>query len=113
MQEGARFEYQDSICRQVSNRMPHIQDFASQHELVFFVAGAKSSNGKVLFSYCLKGNERSIFVSSPDELTADMLQPLPASIGICGATSTPMWQMEEVAARIRELLGMPSPTTQA
>ena len=113
MQEGARFEYQDSICRQVSNRMPHIQDFASQHELVFFVAGAKSSNGKVLFSYCLKGNERSIFVSSPDELTPDMLQPLPASIGICGATSTPMWQMEEVAARIRELLGMPSPTTQA
>lgn len=108
MQGDARFDFQDSICRQVSNRMPHIQDFASQHELVIFVAGAKSSNGKVLFSYCLKGNERSIFVSSPDELSLEMLQPLPNSIGICGATSTPMWQMEDVAARIRTLLGMPN-----
>ena len=73
----ARFDFQDSICRQVSNRMPHIQEFSSQHELTFFVAGGKSSNGKVLFSYCQKGNERSIFVSSPDEIQPEMLQPLP------------------------------------
>ena len=105
----ARFDFQDSICRQVSNRMPHIQEFSSQHELTIFVAGGKSSNGKVLFSYCQKGNERSIFVSSPDEITSEMLTPLPKSIGICGATSTPMWQMEQVASRVRELLGMPEP----
>ena len=103
----ARFDFQDSICRQVSNRMPHIQEFSSQHELTIFVAGGKSSNGKVLFSYCQKGNERSIFVSSPDEITPEMLTPLPKSIGICGATSTPMWQMEQVASRVREILGMP------
>lgn len=107
MQEGVNFDFQDSICRQVSNRIPHIQEFASQHELIFFVAGAKSSNGKVLFSYCQQGNERSIFVSSPDELSLSMLSPLPKSIGICGATSTPRWQMEEVANRLRELLGLP------
>ena len=107
MHEGVSFDFQDSICRQVSNRIPHIQEFASQHELIFFVAGAKSSNGKVLFSYCQQGNERSIFVSSPDELSLSMLSPLPKSIGICGATSTPRWQMEEVANRLRELLGFP------
>ncbi len=112
MQEGARFDYQDSICRQVSNRMPHIQDFSSQHELTFFVAGSKSSNGKVLFGYCQKGNARSYFVSSPDDVQMEMLTPIPRSIGICGATSTPMWQMEEVATRVRELLGMPQPSAE-
>lgn len=103
-----QFYFQDTICRQVSNRMPHIEDFASKHELIFFVAGSKSSNGKVLYSHCLKGNPRSIFVSSASELTPQMLSPLPQSIGICGATSTPMWQMEEVATRLKELLGMPT-----
>ena len=112
MQEGARFDYQDSICRQVSNRMPHIQDFSSQHELTFFVAGSKSSNGKVLFGYCQKGNARSYFVSSPADVQMEMLTPIPRSIGICGATSTPMWQMEEVSTRVRELLGMPQPSAE-
>lgn len=107
-QDKAQFYFQDTICRQVSNRMPHIEEFASRHELVFFVAGSKSSNGKVLYSHCLKGNERSIFVSSASELTEDMLDPMPRSIGICGATSTPMWQMEEVATRLRTMLGMPN-----
>lgn len=109
----APFEFQDSICRQVSNRMPHIQEFSSQHELTFFVAGAKSSNGKVLFGYCQKGNERSIFVSSPEEVLPEMLSPLPKTIGICGATSTPRWQMEQIASRIRELLGMPEEADEA
>lgn len=95
---------QDTICRQVSNRMPHIAEFARQHELIFFVAGPKSSNGKVLFAHCKEANERSIFVSSRDEVIEEMLSPMPKSIGICGATSTPMWQMEQIAARIRELL---------
>ena len=75
------------------------------------VAEDKSSNVKVLFSYYQKGNERSIFVSSPDEIQPGMPQPLPQSIGSCGATSTPMWQMEQVASRIREILGMPEPET--
>lgn len=97
---------QDTICRQVSNRMPHIADFARQHELIFFVAGAKSSNGKVLFAHSKEANERSIFVSSPEEITREMLEPMPQTIGICGATSTPMWQMEQVADRIRQVLGV-------
>lgn len=97
---------QDTICRQVSNRMPHIADFARQHELIFFVAGAKSSNGKVLFAHSKEANERSIFVSSPEEITREMLEPMPQTVGICGATSTPMWQMEQVADRIRQVLGV-------
>lgn len=107
MHEGVAYFATDTICRQVSNRMPHIEEFAQQHEMIFFVAGAKSSNGKVLYTYAQKGNPRSIFVSSADEVQAEMLIPLPKSIGICGATSTPMWQMEEVAARIRVLLEQP------
>ncbi|KGN86244.1 4-hydroxy-3-methylbut-2-enyl diphosphate reductase [Porphyromonas sp. COT-290 OH860] len=104
MQPGIRFDYQDTICRQVSNRMPHIKEFASQHELIFFVAGPKSSNGKVLYAHCRQSNERTIFVSSANEVTREMLEPMPKTIGICGATSTPKWQMEEVAARIKSLL---------
>lgn len=104
MQEGVLFEYADTICRQVSNRIPHIQDFASRYEMIFFVAGKKSSNGKVLYSYAQQGNERALFVSGADEVELSMLRPLPKSIGICGATSTPMWQMEQVAERIKTLL---------
>lgn len=106
MEEGVSFEYSDSICRQVSNRIPHIEEFAGKHEMIIFVAGKKSSNGKVLFSYAQKGNNRSVFVSGANDVTPEMLAPMPQSIGICGATSTPMWQMEEVAARVRQLLGI-------
>lgn len=104
MHEGVHFEYSDSICRQVSNRIPHIKEFAEQYDMIFFVAGAKSSNGKVLYSYAKQGNDRSVFVTGASDVSLDMLTPLPKSIGICGATSTPMWQMEEVANRIKELL---------
>lgn len=104
MAEGVEYHATDTICRQVSNRIPHIEEFAGQHEMIFFVAGAKSSNGKVLYSYAQKGNPRSVFVSGASDVRLDMLDPLPKSIGICGATSTPMWQMEEVADRIKELL---------
>lgn len=106
MQSGVAFEYSDTICRQVSNRVPHIEEFAGQYEMIFFVAGAKSSNGKVLYSYAQKGNPRSLFVTGAGDITQEMLHPLPKSIGICGATSTPMWQMEEVAQKIKELLGI-------
>ncbi len=99
-----QFYFQDTICRQVSNRMPHIQEFAQKFELVFFVAGKKSSNGKVLYSHCLEANPRTVFISSADEIEVSMIEPRPKSIGICGATSTPMWQMEEVADKLKEIL---------
>ncbi len=102
--DGQDFYFQDSICRQVSNRMPHLQEFAQRFELVFFIAGTKSSNGKVLHAHCLEANPRTVFISSADELKNEMLEPRPKTIGICGATSTPMWQMEEVAERLKELL---------
>lgn len=103
MTNGAKFESFDTICRQVSNRIPNIKEFASTYDLVFFVAGKKSSNGKILFDECRKHNPNSYFISTPDELDTDLLQPN-LSVGICGATSTPKWQMEEVAEKIRKYL---------
>lgn len=99
---NAEFEYFDTICRQVSNRIPNIKEFATKHDLIFFVAGKKSSNGKVLFSECLRYNPNSYFVSSPDEIDLDLIKD-GISIGVCGATSTPKWQMEEVEKRIAEI----------
>ena len=102
MAEGVSFNYYDTICRQVANRLPSIKRFAAEHDWVYFVAGRKSSNGKVLFEECRKANPNTTFISAADEITG----PLPTSIqrvGVCGATSTPKWLMEEVAARIREL----------
>lgn len=98
----AQFEYFDTICRQVSNRIPNIKDFATKHDLILFVAGKKSSNGKVLFSECKKYNSNSYFVSSPDEIDPDVIKE-GLSIGVCGATSTPKWQMEEVEKKVVEI----------
>lgn len=98
----AQFEYFDTICRQVSNRIPNIKEFATKHDIIFFVAGKKSSNGKVLFSECKKYNLNSYFVSSPDEIDPSVITK-DVSIGVCGATSTPKWQMEEVEKRIAEI----------
>ena len=100
--EDTRFEYYDTICRQVANRLPNIKAFASSHDWVYFVAGKKSSNGKMLLEECRKANPNTIFISEVKEIT----EPLPAGVrrvGVCGATSTPKWLMEEVAVRIREL----------
>lgn len=97
-----RFAYFDTICRQVANRLPGIKAFASQHDRVYFVAGEKSSNGKVLFEECLKANPDSIFISQASEIT----DPLPGGagrVGVCGATSTPKWLMEEVASHIQTM----------
>lgn len=102
MQNGAQFEYVDTICRQVSNRIPNIKEFATKHDIIFFVAGQKSSNGKVLFSECKKYNPNSYFVSSPDEIDPAVIKK-GVSIGVCGATSTPKWQMEEVEKKIDEI----------
>lgn len=90
----AKFRSFDTICRQVANRMPNISTFAARHDVVIFVAGRKSSNGKVLFHECLNVNERSYQVESASEI--DMQWFVGAkTVGICGATSTPKWLMEE------------------
>ena len=102
MQEGAKLEFYDSICRQVSNRVPNIQEFATSHDLIFFIAGEKSSNGKVLFTECKQKNPNSYLIHSPDEIDPTLLKE-GLSIGICGATSTPMWQMEALAKNIAKL----------
>lgn len=98
----ARFEFFDTICRQVSNRIPNIKDFALKHDIIFFVAGEKSSNGKVLFAECKKYNPNSYFITTPDDINPDVVKAS-ASIGICGATSTPKWQMEDVETKINQL----------
>ena len=90
----ASFEYYDTICRQVANRMPNIQTFAASHDLVFFVCGRKSSNGKILFQECKKVIPNTFLIDQPEEIDRKMLVGA-TSIGICGATSTPKWLMEE------------------
>ena len=90
----ASFEYYDTICRQVANRMPNIQTFAANHDLIFFVCGRKSSNGKILFHQCKKVNSNTFLIDQPEEIDRKMLEGA-TSIGICGATSTPKWLMEE------------------
>ena len=97
--EGIHFEYHDTICRNVANRIPDIKRFASQFDIILFVAGAKSSNGKVLFNECLSVNPRTYLVSSPEELDPEWFKEI-KSVGICGATSTPKWLMEEIKLRI-------------
>jgi 4-hydroxy-3-methylbut-2-enyl diphosphate reductase len=103
MKEGATFEFYDTICRQVSNRVPNMHEFAKKHDLVIFIAGEKSSNGKVLFAECKKHNENSYLIHDPDQINPEWIRD-DISIGICGATSTPMWQMEAVAKKIKELI---------
>jgi len=90
----ASFEYYDTICRQVANRMPNIQTFAANHDLIFFVCGRKSSNGKILYQECKKVNPNSYLIDQPEEIDRKLLLGA-KSIGICGATSTPKWLMEE------------------
>lgn len=90
----ATFEYYDTICRQVANRMPNIRTFAANHDLIFFVCGRKSSNGKILFQECKKVNPNTYLIDQPEEIDKELLKGI-SSIGICGATSTPKWLMEE------------------
>ena len=92
----------DTICRQVANRIPHMREFASRHDVILFVSGKKSSNGKALFEVCRSANVRSHFISQPEDLTEEMTANA-ESVGICGATSTPRWQMEQVAERLTAL----------
>ena len=91
---SATFKSFDTICRQVANRMPNISQFATRHDLILFVCGRKSSNGKVLFNECLRINPNSHLIEGPDEIDAKWLEGI-HTIGICGATSTPKWLMEK------------------
>jgi 4-hydroxy-3-methylbut-2-enyl diphosphate reductase len=100
MSPDAVFKSFDTICRQVANRIPNISNFAARHDLVLFVCGHKSSNGKVLFGECRKVNPNSYQIESADEIDMQWLQGV-NTIGICGATSTPKWLMEEVANVLR------------
>lgn len=100
MQDCAQFKSFDTICRQVSNRVPNMKEFAEKHDIIFFIAGKKSSNGKVLFSECKKNNPNSHFISHPNEVDVSLVKEN-MSVGICGATSTPKWQMEEVEKIIK------------
>ena len=89
----ATFQSFDTICRQVANRMPNIREFARLHDLIFFVCGKKSSNGKILFGECKKVNPNSYLIDDPADIDYSLLENA-QTIGICGATSTPKWLME-------------------
>lgn len=97
------FEYYDTICRQVANRIPNIRRFAASHDLIFFVSGKKSSNGKILFNECKKVNPNSHLIDGAEEIDSTLLASA-TSIGICGATSTPKWLMEEIYEAIKSRL---------
>ncbi|MFW5544136.1 MAG: 4-hydroxy-3-methylbut-2-enyl diphosphate reductase [Prevotella sp.] len=97
----AQFKRFDTICRQVANRIPHIAAFAARHDLILFVAGRKSSNGRVLFEQCRQVNPNSHQIECADEIDMQWLNGI-HTIGICGATSTPKWLMEECRDKITE-----------
>ena len=103
MDAGVEFKYHDSICRQVANRIPLLKEFSAKHEVILFVSGAKSSNGKALFNTCLNINPKTYFVTGPEDVRLDMISNV-ETIGICGATSTPNWLMEDVKKQIEQCL---------
>ncbi len=90
------FQWFDTICRQVANRMPKMRDFAANHDVILFVSGAKSSNGKVLYAQCKEVNPKTYLITDETELDPTWIENA-ESIGICGATSTPRWLMQKVA----------------
>lgn len=92
--KDATFRSFDTICRQVANRMPNIAAFASRHDVIIFVAGRKSSNGKVLFKECQSVNPQSHQIESADEIDMNWFDGA-RTVGVCGATSTPKWLMEQ------------------
>ncbi len=98
--ESQDFIANDTICRQVSNREPQLEKFATQHDVIVFVSGKKSSNGKALFGVCKSVNTNTYFVSETSEIQSEWFINAD-SVGICGATSTPMWLMEDVAAYLK------------
>ncbi len=100
--KGVEVKFNDTLCRQVSNRDLHLKQFAKSFNKIVFVSGKKSSNGKVLFDACKEVNPNSYFVSSKNELLKEWFNEND-TVGICGATSTPQWQMDEVKDSILAL----------
>lgn len=94
--EGGSFQWFDTICRQVANRMPKMREFAASHDVILFVSGAKSSNGRVLYAQCKEVNPKTYLITDETELNPEWIEGA-ESIGICGATSTPRWLMQKVA----------------
>lgn len=97
------FQYFDTICRQVSSRMEHLRAFAADHDVVIFVSGRKSSNGKVLFAECQKVAPKSYLVSGTEEIDSEWIRSA-QRIGVCGATSTPRWLMNNVRTHLEKLI---------
>lgn len=104
MQPPATFRYFDTICRQVANRLPNIRAFAARHDVVVFVCGLKSSNGRVLYEACRSVNPSAYLVDTPAALRAEWFVGA-RSVGVCGATSTPKWLMEDCREAIARLAG--------
>ncbi len=100
--QAIAFNANDSICRQVSNREPQLKQFAAEQDVIIFVSSKKSSNGKALYSVCKAENSSSYFVANEDEVDEAWFEEA-EHVGICGATSTPMWLMENVANAIRKI----------
>ena len=98
----ATFKSFDTICRSVANRMPNISQFATRHDLILFVCGRKSSNGKVLFNECLRVNPNTHLIEGPQEIRGEWLEDI-QTVGICGATSTPKWLMEQCRDTIQKM----------
>lgn len=101
IEPSATFRSFDTICRQVANRMPNISTFATRHDLILFVCGRKSSNGKVLFNECRRVNPNSHLIEGPEEIRPEWLDGV-STVGICGATSTPKWLMEQCRDAIEQ-----------
>lgn len=97
--EKSRFKSYQTICGQVSNREPNLIEFAKKHDVILFVSGKKSSNGKMLFEICKNVNPNSYFISSPEEVNNDMVEGF-RTVGISGATSTPTWLLKAVSTRV-------------
>jgi 4-hydroxy-3-methylbut-2-enyl diphosphate reductase len=98
--EDIDFTVKNSICRAVSNRQNQLRHFVKNYELVIFVSGQKSSNGKMLYNICKTENKNTYFVSNKSELNKEWFKNID-SVGVCGATSTPLWLMEEFAEKIK------------
>ncbi len=96
---NSNLKIHDTICRQVSGRVPRMKEFSARHDVIVFVGGKKSSNARILYDACLQTNRRSYFISFPEELNYEWFSDA-GSVGVCGATSTPRWLMEQVRERI-------------
>lgn len=101
-QNGISVNANDTICRQVSNRDKELRAFANNYDVIIFVSGTKSSNGKVLYNVCKEQNSNTYFISNVQELQSEWFKEN-NNVGICGATSTPMWLMEEVKESLLKL----------